>query len=137
MESTHHHGHRFLILAGIFGFLGVATGAFGAHALKDRLPEDLLTIFNTGSRYCLEHAIALAMVSFAYIHTDQLWLRRACWGFTLGILIFSGSLWILALTNTRWLGAITPLGGVGFLMGWLSIVFYALSPNKQHVITNS
>ena len=108
-----------LFLSGIFGFLGVSTGAFGAHALKNRLPEDLLAIFETGSRYCLIHAVALLATALYFQHTGSAWANRSGWCFSIGITIFSGSLWTLALTDTRWLGAITPIGGVFMLLGWL------------------
>ena len=117
---------RFILLAGIFGFLGVASGAFGAHALKETLAADLLAIFETGSRYCLQHAMVLLAVALYHHHNPHRWLKRACIGFIVGIVVFSGSLWTLALTNTRWLGAITPIGGVGLLFGWFSLIMYSV-----------
>ena len=117
---------RFILLAGTFGFLGVASGAFGAHALKEILTPDLLAIFETGSRYCLQHAMVLFATALYYHHNPDEWLKRACLGFIVGIVIFSGSLWTLALTNTRWLGAITPIGGVGLLVGWFSVIMYSI-----------
>lgn len=117
---------KFIALAGVFGFLGVASGAFGAHALKNILAPDLLTIFETGSRYCLHHSIALLATALYGSTKPSPWLIRACWGFSIGITIFAGSLWVLALTNTRWLGAITPIGGLSMLLGWSCIVVYAL-----------
>ena len=115
---------RFIMIAGVFGLLGVASGAFGAHALKEMLTPDLLAIFKTGSTYCLQHAIVLLVVSLYQQQAQNQWLHRACWSFTIGICIFSGSLWALALTNTRWLGAITPCGGLALLSGWSCIVLY-------------
>ena len=108
-----------LFLSGIFGFLGVGAGAFGAHALKTRLPADLLAIFETGSRYCLIHAVVLLGLAVLFQKDPSPWISRSVFCFALGIIIFSGSLWTLALTNIRWLGAITPLGGVSLLLGWL------------------
>lgn len=108
-----------LFLSAIFGFLGVGAGAFGTHALKNRLPEDLMAIFETGSRYCLIHAVALLATAIYFQQTASVWANRSGWCFSLGITIFSGSLWILALTNTRWFGAITPIGGAFMLLGWL------------------
>jgi len=112
-------------LAGVLGFLGVAAGAFGAHALKDRLAPDLLAVFETGARYHLIHALALLAAAWLADRYDN---RRPVWAgrlFVAGIVIFSGSLYALALTGTRWLGAITPLGGLCFLIGWLLL---ALAP---------
>ena len=117
---------RFILLAGIFGFLGVASGAFGAHALKQTLTPDLLAIFETGSQYCLQHAIVLVATALYHHHSPHRRLRQACIGFIVGIIVFSGSLWILALTDTRWLGAITPIGGVSLLFGWFSLIMYSI-----------
>lgn len=126
---------RFIMSAGVFGLLGVASGAFGAHALKEMLAPDLLAIFKTGSTYCLQHAIVLLAVSLYQQREQNQWLRRACWGFSIGICIFSGSLWTLALTNTRWLGAITPFGGLALLWGWSCIVLYTrLKVRENHDI---
>mgnify|MGYP006095521315 CR=1 FL=1 len=115
-----------LFLSGVFGFLGVGAGAFGAHALKTHLPADLLTIFETGSRYCLIHAVALMGVAIYYQQSASIWANRSAWCFSVGIVIFSGSLWTLALTNTRWLGAITPIGGGFMLLGWIFICIAGL-----------
>ena len=116
-----------LCISGIFGFLGVGAGAFGAHALKTRLAADLLAIFETGSRYCLIHAVVLLATAIYIQQTSSVWATRSAWCFSVGITIFSGSLWILALTNTRWLGAITPIGGLFLLLGW---VFLCLAGTK-------
>lgn len=122
---------KFIALAGVFGFLGVASGAFGAHALKEILTPDLLAIFETGSRYCLHHSMALLATALYGSLKPNTWLIRACWGFSIGITIFAGSLWILALTNTRWLGAITPIGGLSMLLAWLCITVYALKGEQD------
>ena len=107
-----------LLLASLNGFLGVAAGAFGAHALKARLPADLLAVFETGARYQLVHAVALLGVAWlASVRPGRVpTAAGAC--FAVGILLFSGSLYALALSGVRGLGAITPLGGVAFLAGW-------------------
>ena len=101
------------------GFLGVAFGAFGAHALRARLSPDVLAVFETGVRYQMYHAFAMCVAAWAFAR----WQRRVfvVGGalFAAGILIFSGSLYLLALTGARWLGAITPIGGLAFLAGWL------------------
>ena len=122
---------RFILLSGIFGFLGVASGAFGAHALKSMLAADLLAIFETGSRYCLHHSMALLGTSLYHHHSPNRWLARACWCFSLGTTIFSGSLWILALSGMRWLGAITPIGGASLLAAWGCIVMFALTTSRE------
>jgi uncharacterized membrane protein YgdD (TMEM256/DUF423 family) len=115
----------FWILGSLFGFLGVAAGAFGAHALRARLTPDLLAVFETAARYQMYHALALLFVALAAARFPDPALRAAGWLFVAGIVIFSGSLYLLALTGTRWLGAITPLGGLAFLAGWLALAWAA------------
>jgi uncharacterized membrane protein YgdD (TMEM256/DUF423 family) len=100
-----------------FMFLAVGLGAFGAHALKTRLTPDMLAIFETGVRYQIYHALALLLL--AAVRGPS----KAGWCFTAGILLFSGSLYILALTGVRKWGAVTPIGGVLFLIGWLILMF--------------
>ena len=107
----------------IFGFLGVAAGAFGAHALRTRVPPDLLAVFETGARYQMYHALALLAVGLAAARVPSRALRAAGWLFAAGIVVFSGSLYALALTGVRVLGAITPLGGLCFLAGWTALAF--------------
>ena len=109
------------LFAAAAGFTGVALGAFAAHALKARLAPDMLAVFETGARYQMYHAFALVAAAWGWAR----WQRRA---FTIagvlfvaGILLFSGSLYLLALTGTRGLGMITPLGGVALLAGWLML----------------
>jgi uncharacterized membrane protein YgdD (TMEM256/DUF423 family) len=108
-----------------FGFLAVAAGAFGAHALRDRLPPDLLAVFETAARYQMYHALALLAAAWAAAQWPGSSAGLAGWFFTAGILIFSGTLYLLALTGTRWLGAITPLGGVALLVGWVLLAWAA------------
>jgi uncharacterized membrane protein YgdD (TMEM256/DUF423 family) len=109
----------------VAGFLGVALGAFGAHALRTRVSAEMLAVFETGVRYQMYHAFAMCAAAWAFAH----WRRRifAVGGglFAVGILIFSGSLYVLALTGQRWMGAITPLGGLAFLAGWLCLAWGA------------
>ncbi len=100
-----------------FMFLAVGLGAFGAHALKARLEPDMLAIFETGVRYQIYHALALLLL--AGLRGPS----KAAWCFTAGIALFSGSLYILALTGVRKWGAVTPIGGVLFLAGWLIVLF--------------
>jgi uncharacterized membrane protein YgdD (TMEM256/DUF423 family) len=114
----------FLVLAAVSGMLAVAAGAFGAHALRERLSADLLGTFQTAASYQMYHALALLGVGIlmARFSTDgSAWLTAAGWLFAAGTVLFSGSLYALALTETRWLGAITPLGGVAFVLGWLAL----------------
>ena len=110
----------FLVVAAIFGGISVAAGAFGAHALKEKLSEGALTIFETGTRYQMYHALALLLVGLllSRAETAQSMLTAAGVSFIAGVVIFSGSLYALSFTGIKWLGAITPLGGLGFLVGW-------------------
>ncbi len=119
----------FLTLAGIFGALGVAIGAFGAHALEGKLDERAIAIFETGTRYQLVHAVAIAIVALLALQqgdgeTPGV-LTIAGWSYCVGILLFSGSLYALALSGVKILGAIAPLGGTAFIIGWIAL---ALSP---------
>ena len=113
------------VWAGAAGFLGVALGAFGAHALKARLPPDMLAVFETGVRYQMYHVFALLAAAWAWGRWPSRIFAAASWLFGAGIIIFSGSLYLLALTGLRWLGAITPLGGLAFLAGWLCLAWGA------------
>ena len=112
----------FIILASLSGFIGVAAGAFGAHALRERLPSDMLGVFQTGVTYQMYHALALLGVGVLlgrFSIDGSAWLAWSGWLFVAGTLLFSGSLYALALSGVTWLGAITPLGGLAFLGGWL------------------
>jgi uncharacterized membrane protein YgdD (TMEM256/DUF423 family) len=116
---------RFFYAAGsLMAFLAVALGAFAAHALKLRLSQDMLNIFETAVRYHMYHSLALLAVAWATSRWPQSSAPLAGWSFIFGIIVFSGSLYILSLTGIRWLGAITPIGGVSFLIGWL-VLFWA------------
>lgn len=109
------------IIGGVFAFVAVALGAFGAHGLEGRIsPSDLAT-FETGARYQMYHALALILVASAPRDLSPVWTRISVWGFALGILLFSGSLYALVLTGVRTLGAVTPLGGIAFLVGWVAL----------------
>jgi len=107
-------------------FISVAAGAFGAHVLRQRLPADLLAVFETGARYQMYHALALLALGLLCTRASSTATTVAGVGFSLGILLFSGSLYVLAITGTRWLGAITPVGGVAFLVGWIAFGLAAL-----------
>jgi uncharacterized membrane protein YgdD (TMEM256/DUF423 family) len=112
-----------LRLAGLLGFLGVALGAFGAHGLRGRVGPDLLEVWKTGVLYHLVHALALLLVAIAGPRVA--WGAAAGWLFVAGIAIFSGSLYALTLTGARWWGAVTPVGGLAFLAGWLVLALTA------------
>jgi uncharacterized membrane protein YgdD (TMEM256/DUF423 family) len=120
-------GRIFLGLGAISGFLGVAAGAFGAHALRDRLSTEYLAVFETAARYQMYHALALLVVALLLWVRPLGTLQWAGWLFVVGTTLFSGSLYALVLTGTRWLGAITPLGGVAFLAGWICLALSARS----------
>ncbi len=105
-------------------FLAVALGAFGAHGLRQRLSPDMLAIFETGVRYHVYHALALLAVAWVADKNPESFANAAGWAFTLGIVVFSGSLYILSISGIRWLGAVTPLGGVALLVGW-ALLFLA------------
>lgn len=115
----------FLAIAGLSGFLAVALGAFGAHGLKDRLAPDLMAVYQTAVQYHFYHSLLLLAVAILLLKYPQQGLLTASAGSTLvGLLLFSGSLYLLAFTGVRWLGAITPLGGIGFLLGWLLLAWF-------------
>jgi len=115
-----------LATGAVAGGIGVALGAFGAHGLKSRVGPDQLAIFETGVRYHLVHALALLAVAWAAERWPGTWTTLAGWAFLLGILIFSGSLYLMTLAGARWLGAITPIGGLSFLLGWAALFIAAL-----------
>ncbi len=116
----------FFLLGSLSAGLGVALGAFGAHGLRDRLTADLLATFETGVRYQVYHALALLAVAWAVTRWPASGLPPAAgWLFVAGTLLFSGSLYLLALTGVRLFGAITPLGGVAFIAGWACLLIVA------------
>jgi uncharacterized membrane protein YgdD (TMEM256/DUF423 family) len=116
---------QWVMIGAISGFFGVALGAFGAHALKEHLSERAQAIYQTAVQYQMIHALALIGLGIWAAQNAALDTQIAGWGFTAGILLFSGSLFALALTDLRFLGAITPLGGVSFLVGWIGFAFLA------------
>jgi uncharacterized membrane protein YgdD (TMEM256/DUF423 family) len=109
----------FITLASISGMLAVLLGAFGAHALKDRLDQYSLGVFETAVQYHFYHSFALLAVGVIALSQPQtVMLKSSGWLFLIGIFVFSGSLYLLSITGVRWLGAITPLGGLAFIGGW-------------------
>lgn len=110
----------FISLGSINALISVALGAFGAHALKNRLTPEMLAIFETGVQYHFYHALGLLAVGVIAAHLPESGLIKWCgWLMCIGILIFSGSLYILSITGIKWLGAITPIGGTAFIIAWL------------------
>jgi uncharacterized membrane protein YgdD (TMEM256/DUF423 family) len=117
---------RYLGIAALSGFTGVAMGAFGAHALRETLEPLAMSIYKTGVDYQMWHTLALGMVA-TLMRLDTasgllIWAARLIFS---GIVLFSGSLYLLSLTGLRWLGAVTPLGGTAFLMAWLLLAVYS------------
>jgi uncharacterized membrane protein YgdD (TMEM256/DUF423 family) len=113
--------------AGAFAaMLGVAIGAFGAHGLRSRVTPEMLAVFETGVRYHMYHALALLAVGWVAGRGTLPWLNAAGGLFAAGILLFSGSLYLLALTGARGWGAVTPVGGLAFIVGWACLGLAAL-----------
>lgn len=116
----------FITLGAIFAFLAVGLGAFGAHALKESLTPHYLAIYHTATDYQMWHAIGLIIIGVLYQQTPSSLLRKAGWFMLAGIIIFSGSLYTLSLTGIKILGAITPIGGVAFLVAWLLLAYNSI-----------
>jgi len=116
----------FVMLGALLGGLSVAAGAFGAHALRAQLTPRMLEVFETGVRYQMYHALALFAAAWMVQQTQAQSAQVAGWAFVLGTLLFSGSLYAMALTGARGLGMITPIGGVVFIIGWVALALSAL-----------
>ena len=116
----------FLLAGAVAGIVAVAFGAFGAHGLRGRLSPDMLAVFETGVRYHMYHALALLLTAAMAQRLDSRAIVAAGWSFVAGIVLFSGSLYLLAVTGVTILGAITPIGGVAFLAGWVLLAVSAL-----------
>ena len=113
---------HWVMLGAVNGFVAVSAGAFGAHGLKGRLSGEMLAVFETAARYQMYHALALLAVGWMSSRTKgAASIRWAGWFFLVGIVLFSGSLYALSISEWRLLGAVTPLGGVAFLCGWLTL----------------
>ncbi|MEM1367168.1 MAG: DUF423 domain-containing protein [Cyanobacteria bacterium P01_H01_bin.15] len=120
----------FMTMAAIFGGLSVAAGAFASHALRSQLSERALEIFATGTQYQMYHALGLLLVALLLLSDPLVGngaLQAAGYAFITGTFLFSGSLYALSVTGIRWLGAITPIGGVAFLVGWICLLLAASS----------
>ena len=110
----------FILLGSLNAMLVVVLGAFGAHGLKSRLSGDMMSVYQTAVQYHCYHALGLILIGIIAFHLPTSgWLRWSGWTMFAGILVFSGSLYLLALTQTRWLGMITPVGGLTFIISWL------------------
>ena len=120
-----HVDKNFLLIGSVAAFLAVGLGAFGAHGLRTRLSPEMLAVFETGVRYHMFHALALLVTALVMGHMSGWLVVSAGWFFTAGIVLFSGSLYLLALTGITILGAITPLGGLAFLIGWACLAIAA------------
>jgi uncharacterized membrane protein YgdD (TMEM256/DUF423 family) len=116
----------FFALGAISGLLAVAVGAFGAHALRSRIVPDMQTVFEVSARYHMYHALALLAAGWAVARWPGGAAVTAGWLFVAGTIVFSGSLYLLSVTGQRWLGAITPLGGLAFIVGWGALAWAAL-----------
>jgi uncharacterized membrane protein YgdD (TMEM256/DUF423 family) len=119
-------GRTFVVVGAVLAGLGVAAGAFAAHILADQLPEARLATFQTAAQYQVYHALALLVVGLLARSAAPPALRAVGWLFVAGTVLFSGSLYLLVLTDTPVLGAVTPFGGVAFLSGWALLAWYGL-----------
>lgn len=119
-----HTAKLFLILGALSAFLAVLLGAFGAHALRTRLAADMMAVFHTGNQYHFYHALGLLLIGLLAVQLpDSALLRAAGWLMLTGTVLFSGSLYVLAISGVRGLGAITPFGGLAFLAAWCLLAF--------------
>jgi uncharacterized membrane protein YgdD (TMEM256/DUF423 family) len=127
---------KFLQIGSITALLAVVLGAFAAHGLQDKISPDQITVFQTGVRYQFYHTFGIFIVALLLQKSENIWLKRAAWSFVLGIVLFSGSLYLLScrewlhLTNWKWLGPITPIGGVFFIIGW-ALLFRSLTKSTD------
>lgn len=116
----------FLFLSAVSGLTGVAMGAFGAHGLKTILSPEMLAVYRTGVDYQMWHALGLGLIAICRQQApESALLKWAGWSMFAGIVLFSGSLYLLAILNIKWLGMITPLGGVAFLIAWIAVAVFA------------
>ncbi len=116
---------QFAFLGALFAATAVAAGAFGAHALKAILDPPMLAVYETAARYQMYHALGLFVVAWLGRETENPLAIKAGWLFCAGILLFSGSLYLVALAGIKWMGALTPLGGLSFISGWICVAWTA------------
>ena len=127
MERTSKPRHWWLAVAAVNGAVAVAAGAFAVHGLKSQLAPDALQVFETGARYQMYHALALGLAAFAPASPGR---TVSSWAFLAGIVLFSGSLYALAMTGVRGWGLVTPFGGVAFLLGWIALAWAAIRERR-------
>ena len=114
----------FLSLGSLLALAAVVIGAFGTHGLKTRVSPEMLAVYQTGVQYHFYHALGIALVGLAFFHLpDTIVLRASGWLMSAGILLFSGSLYALALSGQKWLGAVAPIGGTAFILGWAAFAW--------------
>ena len=123
----------FLILGALSALIGVGMGAFGAHGLKTMLTPEMLAVYKTGVTYQMWHALGLILIALLRQQSKGKLLIWAGWLMFAGIILFSGSLYLLAILNTKWLGMITPFGGLAFLLAWILVVIFAWQQNSVEV----
>lgn len=120
------HRHLFIAIGSVSAAIGIAAGAFGAHGLKNVLTPEMLVIYETAARYQMYHALGMIVAGMLTSHQQiTIWSHRAGVAFLLGTILFSGSLYALTISTERWFGAIAPLGGVCFILGWLFLAVAA------------
>ncbi len=128
---------KFIQIASLTALLGVVLGAFAAHGLQDKISADQISVFQTGVRYQFYHSFGIFITALLLQKNENVWIKRAAWSFILGIILFSGSLYLLScrellhLTSWKWLGPITPIGGVFFIIGW-AFVFLSTFKSKNN-----
>ena len=120
-ETEMQTSRRFLLIAAAFGLTGVSFGAFGAHSLRTTISSEMLSVFETGVRYQMYHTFALFVTAWSLQARQSRKFENAAWLFVAGTILFSGSLYALALTSIRSLGVVTPFGGLSLLVGWLML----------------
>ena len=124
---------RTALLAGaVLGFLGVALGAFGAHALEDVLLKNgYVETYETGTRYHLVHALLLVLMGWIAGNRESRWLRIGIYAGIFGVVIFAGTLYLLSVFNLKWMGAITPIGGLGLMLAWIGLFIHVITTSKN------
>lgn len=124
-------GRSWFALGAWLAAMGVMAGAFGAHALKDKISPEMIAVYDTGARYHLMHAIGLLAVGLAADRFPSRRIDMAGWLLTIGIFLFSGSLYALAVTGNKALGMVTPLGGLAWIVGWIMLAFAVQAPGTE------